>query len=77
MRHNSRLTRQELNENTTVLDSEQDPRRLMFLEAIYITINQPTINRQCESMQMLPSKKRRYSVENEAANQGTAQAANR
>ena len=53
----SALTRQDLDNNTTIIDREQDPRRLAFLEAIYIINKQPTINTQIEDFQILPSTK--------------------
>ena len=56
--HDSHLTRQELVDNTVILDREQDPRRLLFLEAIYITTRQPTMNTQLDDFQLLPSTKR-------------------
>ena len=58
-RNHNRLTRQDLNENTIILDTEHDPRRLFFLEAIYITTKQPSINIQTENIQILPTLKRR------------------
>ena len=60
-RNHHQLTRQALNENTIILDSEHDPRRLLFLEAIYITVKQPSINIQTENLQILPTLKRRKS----------------
>jgi len=70
--HNSRLTRQDLNENTKIIDREQDPRRLLFLEAIYIITKQPTINTQVEDFQVLPSAKRHIPLPNAPANERSA-----
>ncbi|KAG0707259.1 hypothetical protein GWK47_024178 [Chionoecetes opilio] len=50
--HTSRLTRDHLNKNTTILDKEQDPRRLLYLEAIYIAIKQATINTQTDDFKL-------------------------
>ena len=56
--HHSRLTRLDLNKNTKIIDRERDPRRLQFLEAIHITIKQPTMNVQIDNLQVLPLSKR-------------------
>ena len=58
-RNHNQITRQNLVENTVILDRENDPRRLFFLEAIYINIMQPSINIQTENLQILPTLKRR------------------
>ena len=56
--HNQALTRKDLDTNTTIIDTEKDPRRLMILEAIYIQAYQPRINIQTEDLQALPSMRR-------------------
>ena len=45
-KHNIALTRQHLVENTSIIHSNRDPRRIEILEAIYIRDNSPTINEQ-------------------------------
>jgi len=57
--HKTKLTRQQLEKGTTILDREQDPRRLAFLEALYIAQMSPTLNSQVRDLQILPSLKRR------------------
>ena len=58
--HNNRLTREDLVKHTVILDKEQDSRRLLFLEAIYIMHKQPSINIQVDDLQILPSMKRHH-----------------
>ncbi|MPC81591.1 hypothetical protein E2C01_076216 [Portunus trituberculatus] len=53
-RHHNKLTRKDLDENTTILDKERDPRLLLYLEAIYIRAKQPSINIQTENIQNPP-----------------------
>lgn len=59
VKHQTKLTRQQLEENTTIIDRETDPRRLMFLEAIYIEDMKPTINQQTRDLQILPTRRLR------------------
>ena len=56
--HHRKLSREDLENCTIILDQEQDNRRLSYLEAIYIEQLQPTINNQTQDLQILPSKKR-------------------
>ena len=44
--HGQRLTRQDMVNNTTILDRCHDVRRLYILEAVYIRDRDPLINRQ-------------------------------
>ena len=44
--HGTRLTRQDITKNTTILAGAQDWRRLVALEAILIREKDPSINRQ-------------------------------
>ena len=62
VKHQTKLTRQQLEENTTIIDRETDARRLMFLEAIYIENMKPTINQQTKDLQILPTRKLRTQV---------------
>ena len=64
-RNHNQLTRQDLNENTIMIDKEHDPRRLSFLEAIYINVKQPSINIQTDNIQILPTLKRRAANQRE------------
>ena len=52
------LTRQDLDNNTIILDRETDHRRLAYLESIYIQTLRPTLNIQTEDFQALPTSKR-------------------
>ena len=45
-KHNTALTRQHLTENTTIIHSNRDPRRIEIAEAIYIRDHTPSINEQ-------------------------------
>ncbi|XP_045104384.1 uncharacterized protein LOC123499916 [Portunus trituberculatus] len=56
-RNHNQITLQNLVDNTVIIDRENDPRRLFFLEAIYINIMQPSINIQTENLQILPTLK--------------------
>ena len=56
--HNSKLTRDELTDNTTILATNQDGRRLPILEAIFIKDISPNLNIQANDLQALPSWKR-------------------
>ncbi len=60
-KHNSSLTRQDMENKTTVLDREVTGkyRRLLFLEAIYIITKIPTISRQADNFQVLPTARRK------------------
>ena len=59
IKHRSNITRQNLEEGTKILDREGDPRRLLYLEAIYITNSESCINIQAQNFQVLPSLKRK------------------
>ena len=56
--HKVSLSRQHLEKGTTIIDRERDPRRLTFLEAIYIAQLKPSMNSQIEDLQVLPTFKR-------------------
>ena len=56
--HNTIITRKYLEENTEIIDSHQDERRLSILEALYIKDQNPKLNIQAEDLQALPSMKR-------------------
>ncbi|MPC56280.1 hypothetical protein E2C01_050233 [Portunus trituberculatus] len=58
-KHQTKLTRQQLEENATIIDRETDARRLMFLEDIYIESLKPAINQQTRDLQILPTRKLR------------------
>ena len=58
-KHQIKLTRQHLEENTTIIDRETDARRLLFLEALYIESMKPAINQQTRDLQILPTRKLR------------------
>ena len=45
-KHNIALTRQHLVENTTIIHTNRDPRRIEIIEAIYIRDHAPNINEQ-------------------------------
>ena len=55
--HQTKLTRQQLEDNTSIIDRETDTRRLMFLEALYIEEIKPTINLQVRDLKILPTRK--------------------
>lgn len=52
----------DLNENTKIIDREQDLHCLLFLEAVYVITKQPTINAKVNDFQILPSSKCHSSV---------------
>ena len=55
MEQSNNITEVDLNENTIIiLDREHDPQCLRFLEVIYISLKQPSINIQKENIQVLP-----------------------
>ncbi|KAK3886212.1 hypothetical protein Pcinc_009631 [Petrolisthes cinctipes] len=56
--HHSTLKRQYLEENTEILTTHQDHRRLPILEALYIKELSPTLNIQASDLQALPSMRR-------------------
>ena len=55
--HNSKLTREELTNNTIILATNQDNRRLPILEAVFIKDISPNLNIQANDLQALPSWK--------------------
>ena len=57
--HNTKLTRKNLEEGTKKIDKETDSRRLLFLEALHIAATSPTINKQFQDLQVLPTLKRK------------------
>ena len=60
MEQSNNITEVDLNENTIIiLDREHDPQCLCFLEVIYISLKQPSINIQKENIQVLPTLNRR------------------
>ena len=59
--HNAILNRENIVKNTEILDREQDPRRLSFLEAIYIQIKKPRMNIQADILEILPTSRRHAS----------------
>ena len=56
--HGVRLTREDMEAGTTILDYETNPGRLAILEALYIKEEKPRINLQYEELFILPSLKR-------------------
>ena len=57
--HNTPLTRQMLVENTTILDTSSDRKRLQIKEALYIDLKKPEMNIQIGSTSVpLPSQLR-------------------
>ena len=52
--HDTPLTRQQMVDNTTILDTCQDIRRLRILEAVHIRDRDPAINRQVNARGTLP-----------------------
>ncbi|XP_050714204.1 uncharacterized protein LOC126997250 [Eriocheir sinensis] len=57
-KHKETLARSHLEDSTKILDKETDPRRLLFLEALYIEDLGPTMNTQAQDLQILPTQKR-------------------
>ena len=55
-KHQVKLTRQDLESSTIIIDKEQDHRRLRILEAIYIEETSPAINLQIRDLQILPTQ---------------------
>ena len=53
--HNAPLTRNHLEQGTTILARETDPRRLSILEALFIKEKSPTMNMQVDDLLTLPS----------------------
>ena len=62
--HRTIPTRKELEDGTTIVDRKRDPRRLLFLEALYIAEREPSMNMQTNDLQVLPSLKRKPRIEN-------------
>ncbi|XP_050691560.1 uncharacterized protein LOC126983104 [Eriocheir sinensis] len=58
VKHKETLARSHLEDSTKILDKETDPRRLLFLEALYIEDLGPTMNTQAQDLQILPTKKK-------------------
>ena len=56
--HGTAITRKMLEENTEIIDTCKDARRLPIAEALYIKENTPKLNRQHEDLQALPSARR-------------------
>ena len=52
--HDTPLTRQQMVDNTTILDTCQDIRKLRILEAVHIRDSDPMINRQVNARGTLP-----------------------
>ena len=57
--HQANLTRKTMETGTTIIDREQDARRIKLLEALYIEQLLPTINSQIRDLQILPTRKRK------------------
>ena len=57
--HRATVTRRNLEEGTNIIDREQDPRRLLFLEALHILQLEPSINIQTQDFKILPTLKRK------------------
>ena len=57
--HKTTTTRKHLEENTTIIDRERDPRRLLFLESLYIAQDRPAMSLQTQDLQILPTQKRK------------------
>ena len=55
--HGVELQRDCIVKQTEIIARESDPRRLAFLEALYIKDLQPTINNQVQDLAILPSMK--------------------
>ncbi|MPC83795.1 hypothetical protein E2C01_078512 [Portunus trituberculatus] len=53
--HGATLTRSTLEENTEILDTCKDPRRLNIIEALFIKEMAPTLNVQADNLLALPS----------------------
>ena len=56
--HSFTITRKLLVENTDIIDTCKDVRRLPIAEALFIKENAPKLNRQHEDLQILPSARR-------------------
>ena len=56
--HNIPLKRQDLDKNTEILSTQQDPRRLCILEALHTKDLSPNLNIQAIDLQALPSMRR-------------------
>ncbi|XP_050699344.1 uncharacterized protein LOC126986892 [Eriocheir sinensis] len=56
--HRINITREMLENNTEILTTCPDTRRLPILEALYIKATNPTLNMQAEDLQALPSARR-------------------
>ena len=52
--HNTKITREKLIDSISIIDQEQDHKRLRYLEALHILDKKPTINRTDEPL-LLPS----------------------
>ena len=57
LQHGIELQRDVIVNQTEILARESDPRRLAFLEALYIKDLQPTINNQVQDLAILPTMK--------------------
>ncbi|MPC59874.1 hypothetical protein E2C01_053902 [Portunus trituberculatus] len=57
-KHKAEVTRNMLKENTRIIDKESDPRRLLYLEALYIENASPEMNKQQQDIQVLSTIKR-------------------
>lgn len=60
--HHQDLSRSDLDLHTTILDREQDRRRLALLEAIHIQTLKPSLNIQTDDFQTLPSARRAHNL---------------
>ncbi|MPC62568.1 hypothetical protein E2C01_056654 [Portunus trituberculatus] len=58
-KHQSNVMRQNLEEGTKILDREGGQRRLLYLEAIYLTNSENCIKKQVQNFQVLPSLKQK------------------
>ena len=56
--HGATINRETLVENTEVLTTCDDPRRLAIIEALYIKDMNPSMNQQADDLQALPSARR-------------------
>ena len=65
--HNTTLTRQHLVDNTTVIHSNHDPKRIEIIEVIYIRDFAPTINHQrnqrLEKLALWGTNNRHYTLD--------------
>ena len=54
--HNGKITRQNLEEGTTIIAKSNTTRKLQILEALFINKDEPTINKQLKPNYTLPSQ---------------------